>query len=60
MPMGVKSQMNSGRYMGTISAEEHAKSIIDKLGWLETETIGHWKHYFFRGLMNFPITNWFI
>jgi len=35
--------MNSGRYLGSISAESHAKAVIDKLGW-ENETIGHWVH----------------
>ncbi len=29
MPLAVKSQMNTGGYLGTISAQDHAKSVID-------------------------------
>jgi len=42
-PASVKTQMNSGRYTGTITAAAHAKSVVDKLGW-EVETVGHWVH----------------
>lgn len=31
-PASVKSQMNSGRYTFTVTAEQHARSVIDSLG----------------------------
>ena len=34
-PHSVKSQMNSGRYLYSLSAERHGKAVIDKLGWTE-------------------------
>ena len=52
--------MNSGRYIGTITAEQHAKSVVDKLGWRQTETVGHWRHYVHRGMMTFLPTKWVI
>lgn len=39
----VKSNMNSGRYLFTITPEEHAKHALDKLGH-DVTTIGHYKH----------------
>ena len=32
-PAACKSQMNSGRYIWSISAERHGKAVIDQLGW---------------------------
>jgi len=42
-PASVKTQMNSGRYPGTVTAAAHAKGVIDKLGW-DSCTYGHWVH----------------
>jgi len=42
-PGSIKTNMNSGRYFFCISAQEHAKCVIDQLGWY-TETMGHWMH----------------
>ena len=33
LPMSTKTQMNSGRYLGTVTAEQHGKAVIDTLGW---------------------------
>ena len=44
-PHSTKSQMNSGRYTFTVTSEQHAKAVIDRLGW-ESETSGHWIHGF--------------
>jgi len=35
--------MNPGRFTFTVRPEQHAKAVIDKLGF-ETETYGHWTH----------------
>ena len=42
-PAGTKSQMYSGRYSFSITAEAHGKSVIDQLGWV-TETRGNYVH----------------
>ena len=44
-PASVKSQMNSGRYTFTVSSQQHAKSVIDSLGW-DSVTQGHIVHGF--------------
>jgi short-subunit dehydrogenase len=44
-PRSVKSNMNSGRYLFTVTADQHAKSVVDQLGW-ELETQGHYVHDF--------------
>ncbi len=44
-PFSVKSTMNGGYFPVTITADAHAKSVIDQLSH-ETETYGHWKHDF--------------
>jgi short-subunit dehydrogenase len=43
-PMSTKSSMNSGRYLGSISAAAHGRSVINTLGYRQTETFGHWYH----------------
>ncbi|CDW80855.1 steroid dehydrogenase [Stylonychia lemnae] len=58
-PMNVRTGMNSGIYLGTITAQQHAKAVIDQLGW-ERETIGHWRHYLQGALSDFPPTNFLI
>ena len=45
--------MNSGRYLGTITANQHGKSVIDQLGWSNAETFGHWYHGLFLNLQRF-------
>jgi short-subunit dehydrogenase len=47
-PGNVKSQMNSGRYTFTTSAENHARSVVNSIGW-ETTTQGDLLH----GVYNF-------
>jgi len=42
-PASVKTQMNSGRYCMTVTAEAHGKAVIDQLGW-QSVTWGHWMH----------------
>ncbi len=42
-PGGTKTQMNSGRYLFSISAEAHALQTINHLGKYD-ETYGHWLH----------------
>lgn len=37
--------MNPGFFPNTITAQQHAKSVLDKLLW-QKETSGHWKHDF--------------
>ena len=32
-PASVKTNMNSGRYTFTVTSEQHASAVIDKLGW---------------------------
>eukprot|EP00347_Sterkiella_histriomuscorum_P009091 403342553 len=58
-PRGVKSGMNSGRYTDTITSEQHASSVIDKLGW-DSETEGHWRHYTHAILKRFYPTGYII
>jgi hypothetical protein len=52
--------MNSGRYLGTITANQHGKAVIDQLGWRNVETFGHWYHGYFYALTSFPLTSFFI
>jgi hypothetical protein len=52
--------MNSGRYFGTITAEQHARSVINYLGWGQEETFGHWWHCMQNNLLLFSPTGWFI
>jgi len=33
LPMSTRSSMNSGRYFGSIYAHQHAKSVINHVGW---------------------------
>lgn len=42
-PAAVRSGMNSGTSPESITSEQHARAVVDKLGW-EEETPGHWKH----------------
>ena len=42
-PNSVKSQMNSGRYVYGISAENFANACLNQLGWVN-QSRGHWKH----------------
>ena len=57
-PHGTITQMYSGRYTFSITAEQHAKAVIDKLGW-ETETQGHWIHGFKNHFVNrHYVLNW--
>lgn len=47
LPSSTKTNMNSGRYIGTITAAQHGKSVINQLGWgwnHHAETYGHWYH----------------
>ena len=42
-PNSTATQMNSGRYLFSVSAESHAKTTINQLGWTN-ETKGHVVH----------------
>ena len=42
-PSSTKTQMNSGRYLFSITAESHATATIDQLGW-QTVTYGSAVH----------------
>ncbi len=54
-PRSVRTNMNSGIYLFTIEASDHAKGVFDKLGH-EPETYGHWKHHFQSSLLGFGPT----
>lgn len=43
LPSSTKSNMNSGRYLFSVFAEQHAKAVIDQVGW-DSKTFGHWEH----------------
>jgi short-subunit dehydrogenase len=43
VPSSTKSQMNPGTYLFSITAEAHAKAVVDQLGWT-SYTRGHWLH----------------
>jgi len=58
LPMSVKSSMNSGRYLGTVSAGAHAKAVINQLGY-DKETFGHWYHGAQRIFLRFPLVSYF-
>eukprot|EP00345_Euplotes_harpa_P006846 CAMPEP_0168328960 /NCGR_PEP_ID=MMETSP0213-20121227/6823_1 /TAXON_ID=151035 /ORGANISM="Euplotes harpa, Strain FSP1.4" /LENGTH=341 /DNA_ID=CAMNT_0008332193 /DNA_START=99 /DNA_END=1124 /DNA_ORIENTATION=+ len=51
----VKSNMNSGRFLFTITPEQHAKHVLSKLGF-ETLTAGHTIHAFGRVVSRMPIS----
>eukprot|EP00345_Euplotes_harpa_P012364 CAMPEP_0168334862 /NCGR_PEP_ID=MMETSP0213-20121227/10551_1 /TAXON_ID=151035 /ORGANISM="Euplotes harpa, Strain FSP1.4" /LENGTH=151 /DNA_ID=CAMNT_0008339649 /DNA_START=23 /DNA_END=476 /DNA_ORIENTATION=+ len=51
----VKSNMNSGRYLFTITPEQHAKHVLSKLG-IDTVTEGHPVHAFRKFLVTKPST----
>ncbi|CAI2373598.1 unnamed protein product [Moneuplotes crassus] len=53
----VKSQMNSGRYVGTITPEQHAQGVLDKLGH-DRETSGHYIHGIYHYYSVRPIEGW--
>ncbi|CAI2374829.1 unnamed protein product [Moneuplotes crassus] len=50
----VKSNMNSGRYMFTITPDQHARGVLDKLGY-DTETCGHYIHAIHQYYLERPI-----
>ena len=56
-----KSNMNSGRYLFTIKADQQAKSTLDKLGW-DSMTSGHFihgiRHYLIRLKIEGSIINY--
>jgi len=56
MPRSVKTQMNEGGTPFTISADAHARKVVDQIGW-EHETIAHPLHEFQTWLMGTPITH---
>lgn len=60
LPMSTKTQMNSGRYLGTVTANQHGKAVIDTLGWRQSETFGHWYHGLWYNLTRFWPTAFFI
>ena len=60
LPMSTKSGMNSGRYLGTVTAAQHGKAVIDTLGWSQKETFGHWYHGLFFNLIRFWPTKFII
>ena len=43
IPRQTKTKMNSADYMFTVTPEQHAKAVIDQLGW-ETKTYGPMIH----------------
>ena len=48
----VKSNMNSGRYLFTITPDLHAKASLDKLG---IDSVGY--HYYFKLFTNIKCLN---
>ena len=54
--------MNSADYMFTVTPEQHAKAVIDQLGW-ETKTYGPMIHdleYNARFVYSFGLFDWFV
>lgn len=51
--------MNSGRYCFTVTAESHARTVINQLGWTD-RTYGHVKHALQPRLMSFPPLAWIV
>jgi len=43
LPRSVRSNMNPGVWMFSVTSEQHVKACLEQLG-SETETYGHWKH----------------
>lgn len=35
LPLSTKSSMNSGRYLGTVTSQQHGRAVINQLGWKE-------------------------
>jgi short-subunit dehydrogenase len=60
LPMSTKTQMNSGRYLGTVTAAQHGKAVIDTLGWRQKETFGHWYQGLWHNLTRFWPTQYVI
>lgn len=44
IPRQVKTRMNPADYMFTVSPEEHARAVVDKMGW-DTQTYGPLVHH---------------
>ena len=53
-PSGTKTQMYSGRYLFSITAQQHARSAVNHLG-RYNETYGNWIHASQTSLMKIPI-----
>lgn len=60
LPMSVKTSMNPGVWLGTITAEQHAHAVFKSVGYRQKETFGHWIHGFQNNLYNFAPTAWLI
>lgn len=58
-PAATKTQMNSGRYIGSITAEAFASSTLNQLGWVR-ETRGNWYHASMPFIHRIPIVGWYI
>ena len=57
-PAGTKSQMYSGRYSFSVDASDHAKSVINQLGWV-SETRGHYVHGIQPYMLSIPPIKWY-